>query len=75
MSDKTIDNKKIDIQIRQDAIDPKIVDRNSRWINLTYYIDRKTSLKKKLKACNRKIVQLEFTPKNNQLLSNYIKHT
>ena len=74
MPDKTIDNKNIDIQNRQDAIDAEIVDRylinnpNSRRINLTYYIDRKTSLKKKLKACNRKIVQLEFTPKKNLVI-------
>ena len=52
MADKAIDNNKIDIQNRQDAIDAEIVDKysinnsNSKKINLAYYIDQKASLKK-----------------------------
>ena len=74
MPDKTIDNSKIDIQNRQDAIDTEIVDRylinnsNSRKINLTYYTDQKAWLKKKLKACNREMVQIEVKLKNNLVI-------
>ena len=74
MPDKTIDSSKIDIQNRQDAIDAEIVDRylisnsNSRKINLTYYTDQKAWLKKKLKACNREMVQIEVKPKNNLVI-------
>ena len=74
MPDKTIDNSKIDMQNRQDAIDTEIVDRylinnsNSRKINLTYYTDQKAWLKKKLKACNREMVQIEVKPKNSLVI-------
>ena len=74
MADKTINNTKIDIQNRQDAIDAEIVDKylinnsSSKKINLAYYIDQKASLEKKLKACNREIVQIEVKPKNNLVI-------
>ena len=74
MADKTINNTKIDIQNRQDVIDAEIVDKylinnsNGKRINLAYYIDQKASLKKKLKACNREVVQIEVKPKNNLLI-------
>ena len=79
MPDKTIDNSKIDMQNRQDAIDTEIVDRylinnsNSRKINLTYYTDQKAWLKKKLKACNRDMVQIEVEPKNNLVIQLKLK--
>ena len=69
MADKTKSN--IDIQNRQDAIEAKIAGKylnnnsNSKKINLAYYIDQKTPLKKKLKACNREAAQIEVKPKNN----------
>ena len=74
MADKTINNTKIDIQNRQDAIDAEIVDKylinnsNSKKINVAYYIDQKASLKKKLKACNREMAQIELKPKSNLVI-------
>ena len=74
MADKTVNNTKIDIQNRQDAIDAEIVDKylinnsNSKKINLAYYIDQKASLKKILKACNREIVQIEVKHKSNLVI-------
>ena len=52
MAKNPIDNKKIDIPNRQDAIDAEIVDKylinnsHSKNINLACYIDQKASLKK-----------------------------
>ena len=74
MADKTIENNKIDIQNRQDAIYAEILDRylinnsNTKKINLAYYIDQKASLKKKLKACNRETVKTEVKLKNNLVM-------
>ena len=74
MADKSINNTKVDIQNRQNVIDAEIVDKylinnsNGKRINLAYYIDQKASLKKKLKACNREVVQIEVKPKNNLLI-------
>ena len=72
MADKTKSN--IDMQNRQDVIEAKIVGKyltnnsNSKKINLAYYIDQKTPLKKKLKACNREAVQIEVKPKKNLVI-------
>ena len=75
MADKTINNTKIDVQNRQDAIDVEIVDKylinnsNSKKINLAYYIDQKASLKKKLKGCNgEQIEQIEVKPKHKLVI-------
>ena len=72
--DKAIENNKIHIQNRQDAIDSEIVNKcliyksSSKKINLAYYIDQRASLKKKLKACNREAVQIDVKRKKNLVM-------